>query len=337
MDRDEIAHVLGHRERAGARHPDRVRRRLRRQARRLGAAAARRSRPGSSAGRCAAPSPGRRAWRRPPSAIRRGCAQGPPVARTARSPRSSSTATSIPAPTHPGDRPSPAGCRSTPPGPTPCPTSGTAAWPCTPMRRRPERSAASACRNAPSRTRRCTTSWPRNAASTRSSSGCATRCARATRRQPARCSRRARGLPQCLEALEPALAPGAPRGRSLQRPGRAVAARRRHRLHVVRLRQHLAVQPVDHARRHQPRRAGLTLYNGAVDMGQGPNTIMVQICADALGVPAGRFEVVMGDTALTADAGKSSASRQTFVSGKAAAARRGGSARATPAPGQCRR
>jgi CO/xanthine dehydrogenase Mo-binding subunit/aerobic-type carbon monoxide dehydrogenase small subunit (CoxS/CutS family) len=62
----------------------------------------------------------------------------------------------------------------------------------------------------------------------------------------------------------------------------------------------------------------LTLYNGAVDMGQGPNTIMVQICADALGVPAGRFEVIMGDTALTADAGKSSASRQTFVSGKAA-------------------
>ena len=62
----------------------------------------------------------------------------------------------------------------------------------------------------------------------------------------------------------------------------------------------------------------LTLYNGAVDMGQGPNTIMVQICADAMGVPAGRFEVVMGDTALTADAGKSSASRQTFVSGKAA-------------------
>jgi CO/xanthine dehydrogenase Mo-binding subunit len=66
------------------------------------------------------------------------------------------------------------------------------------------------------------------------------------------------------------------------------------------------------------REGRLTLYNGAVDMGQGPNTIMVQICADAMGVPAGRFAVVMGDTALTADAGKSSASRQTFVSGKAA-------------------
>ncbi|MCH7555031.1 MAG: molybdopterin-dependent oxidoreductase [Proteobacteria bacterium] len=62
----------------------------------------------------------------------------------------------------------------------------------------------------------------------------------------------------------------------------------------------------------------LTLYNGAVDMGQGPNTIMVQICADALGVAAEKFHIVMGDTDLTADAGKSSASRQTFVSGKAA-------------------
>jgi len=62
----------------------------------------------------------------------------------------------------------------------------------------------------------------------------------------------------------------------------------------------------------------LTLYNGAVDMGQGPNTIMIQICADALGVPAERFAYIMGDTDLTADAGKSSASRQTFVSGKAA-------------------
>jgi len=62
----------------------------------------------------------------------------------------------------------------------------------------------------------------------------------------------------------------------------------------------------------------LMLYNGAVDMGQGPNTIMVQIAVDALGVPASAFKVLMGDTDLTADAGKSSASRQTFVSGKAA-------------------
>ena len=62
----------------------------------------------------------------------------------------------------------------------------------------------------------------------------------------------------------------------------------------------------------------LTLYSGALDIGQGSNTIMTQIAADALGLPAHRFELVTGDTDLTADAGKTSASRQTFVSGKAA-------------------
>ncbi|MEQ9608958.1 MAG: molybdopterin cofactor-binding domain-containing protein, partial [Kiloniellaceae bacterium] len=64
-------------------------------------------------------------------------------------------------------------------------------------------------------------------------------------------------------------------------------------------------------------RAGkLTLYNGAVDIGQGSNTVMAQIAADALtggqgGLPVEAMTIVMGDTALTADAGKTSASRQT--------------------------
>ena len=66
------------------------------------------------------------------------------------------------------------------------------------------------------------------------------------------------------------------------------------------------------------REGRLLLYNGAVDIGQGANTVMVQICADALGVAPDRFAYVMGDTDLTPDAGKSSASRQTFVSGRAA-------------------
>jgi CO/xanthine dehydrogenase Mo-binding subunit len=74
---------------------------------------------------------------------------------------------------------------------------------------------------------------------------------------------------------------------------------------------------LDHA--HRPRPDGtLTLYSGAVDIGQGSNTIMLQIAADALGLPVSRFKLVAGDTDLTADAGKTSASRQTFVSGKAA-------------------
>ena len=61
----------------------------------------------------------------------------------------------------------------------------------------------------------------------------------------------------------------------------------------------------------------LTLYSGAFDIGQGSNTIMTQIAADALGLPTAQFALVSGDTDLTADAGKTSASRQTFVSGKA--------------------
>jgi aldehyde oxidoreductase len=60
------------------------------------------------------------------------------------------------------------------------------------------------------------------------------------------------------------------------------------------------------------------LYNGAVDIGQGSSTILPQICADALGLPVGAFQQVVGDTDLTLDAGKTSASRQTFVSGNAA-------------------
>ena len=59
------------------------------------------------------------------------------------------------------------------------------------------------------------------------------------------------------------------------------------------------------------------LFSGAVDIGQGSNTIMVQIAADALGVPAAAIRLVTGDTDLTRDAGKTSASRQTLVSGNA--------------------
>jgi CO/xanthine dehydrogenase Mo-binding subunit len=66
-------------------------------------------------------------------------------------------------------------------------------------------------------------------------------------------------------------------------------------------------------------RAGkLTFWNGAVDIGQGSTTVLTQIAADALGVPVSKFDLVLGDTDLTFDAGKTSASRQTFVSGKAA-------------------
>ena len=60
------------------------------------------------------------------------------------------------------------------------------------------------------------------------------------------------------------------------------------------------------------------LYNGAQEIGQGTYTIMPQIVAQALGVPVNLIDQVHGDTDATEDAGKSSASRQTFVSGNAA-------------------
>jgi aldehyde oxidoreductase len=62
----------------------------------------------------------------------------------------------------------------------------------------------------------------------------------------------------------------------------------------------------------------LTFWNGAVDIGQGSTTILTQMAAEALGLPVSAFKVVVGDTDLTADAGKTSASRQTYVSGNAA-------------------
>ena len=62
---------------------------------------------------------------------------------------------------------------------------------------------------------------------------------------------------------------------------------------------------------------GLDLFQGAPDIGQGANTVIAQICADAVGLPVDRFDILISDTDVTPDAGKTSASRQTFVSGKA--------------------
>ncbi len=59
------------------------------------------------------------------------------------------------------------------------------------------------------------------------------------------------------------------------------------------------------------------LHQGAVDIGQGSNTVMAQICADGLGLPLGDIVLVDADTDHTPDAGKTSASRQTYVTGNA--------------------
>ncbi|MDT8857591.1 molybdopterin cofactor-binding domain-containing protein [Paracoccaceae bacterium Fryx2] len=64
----------------------------------------------------------------------------------------------------------------------------------------------------------------------------------------------------------------------------------------------------------------LLLHQGATDIGQGSNTVIAQIAADALGLPLAAFGLIGPDTFLTPDAGKTSASRQTFVTGRAAQA-----------------
>lgn len=71
-------------------------------------------------------------------------------------------------------------------------------------------------------------------------------------------------------------------------------------------------------------KAGITgegsviLHQGAVDIGQGSNTVIAQIFADTLGIPLADLKLVGADTSVTPDAGKTSASRQTYISGKAA-------------------
>jgi aldehyde oxidoreductase len=125
------------------------------------------------------------------------------------------------------------------------------------------------------------------------------------------------GLPQCLAALKPewdaALARVAAHNaaRPRQRRGVGIAAMwygcgNTSLSNPSRMRITLA------------RDGTLTFCNGAVDIGQGSSTVLLQIAAEALGLPVRAFRMVVGDTDLTADAGKTSASRQTFVSGNAA-------------------
>ena len=64
----------------------------------------------------------------------------------------------------------------------------------------------------------------------------------------------------------------------------------------------------------------LVLHQGATDIGQGSNTVIAQIAAEALGLPTGAVTLIGPDTFLTPDAGKTSASRQTYVTGRAALA-----------------
>jgi aldehyde oxidoreductase len=127
------------------------------------------------------------------------------------------------------------------------------------------------------------------------------------------------GLPQCLDALRPAW-------------DRALSEAAAHNARNPRIKRgvgiacmwygcgNTALSNPSEMRVSLGRDGVVTIWSGAVDIGQGISTILVQIVRETLGFEDADIRVceAVGDTLLTLDAGKTSASRQTFVSGNAA-------------------
>jgi CO/xanthine dehydrogenase Mo-binding subunit len=65
------------------------------------------------------------------------------------------------------------------------------------------------------------------------------------------------------------------------------------------------------------RQGNIVLFTGTADIGQGSDTVLLQIAAEELGVEPDTIGLVRADTALTTLAGATSASRQTYISGNA--------------------
>ncbi|WP_228845293.1 xanthine dehydrogenase family protein molybdopterin-binding subunit [Phototrophicus methaneseepsis] len=61
----------------------------------------------------------------------------------------------------------------------------------------------------------------------------------------------------------------------------------------------------------------VVLHAAGADVGQGAHTVMMQMAADAVGVPFEKVRIIASDTAYTGSSGSASASRLTFMSGNA--------------------
>jgi CO/xanthine dehydrogenase Mo-binding subunit len=61
----------------------------------------------------------------------------------------------------------------------------------------------------------------------------------------------------------------------------------------------------------------IRLFIGASDIGQGSDTVFLQMASEALGLSMNEIRLIRADTALTTDAGVTSASRLTYISGNA--------------------
>ncbi|MEE4364045.1 MAG: xanthine dehydrogenase family protein molybdopterin-binding subunit [Desulfotignum sp.] len=79
----------------------------------------------------------------------------------------------------------------------------------------------------------------------------------------------------------------------------------------------MSVKNPSHATIHVDAAGHITLCTGASDIGQGSTTTLCQIIREILGVEPGMVRMITADTGQTLDAGPTSASRQTYVSGNA--------------------
>ena len=159
-------------------------------------------------------------------------------------------------------------------------------------------------------------------ASTGSRSGAGTRSGRARSPRPASVLDASAGLPACLDALAPRL--------GIAARGRRGGQRARPQTAGSPVRRGVGIGAmwygIGNTSLPNPSTVDMgigpdgtvRLFSGAMDIGQGSATVVPQIAADALGVGVASLWRSAPDTDLTPDAGKTSASRQTFVSGNAA-------------------
>jgi CO/xanthine dehydrogenase Mo-binding subunit len=61
----------------------------------------------------------------------------------------------------------------------------------------------------------------------------------------------------------------------------------------------------------------VVLYHASAEVGQGTHTVMMQMAAEAVGVPVEKVRLISSDTATMGNSGSVSASRMTFMSGNA--------------------